>query len=319
MLPARLPDHPDSILQQSLAYMRASGRLTASSIGLYSIHVQQYEDFCHVRNFNPLVSSSLAEWRDELINLPARLSPNTISNKLSAIKRAIAEAAKPERGLILPGTDVLFNNVEGPGKLGLKGRLKQTTRLRISSEDMRKLCDTPDKSDLIGARDAALLAVLASSGLRNQEAGRLRVEQVTMQNGGYVLNVTGKKDVLPRTAPLSHEAFNLMSEWLSRRTSETKVVSSFIFTSFKTAGRIPQESPLSAHAVLDIVQHYIRKANLTHLEGVTPHSFRRYLGTTLARSNPRYAQMALGHKRIETTYESYVLDDLPAGITNNLY
>jgi integrase len=319
MLPARLPSQPDSILQQSLAYMRAAGKLTASSIGLYTIHMQQYEDFCHVRNFNPLVSSSLAEWRDELINLPARLSPNTISNKLSAIKRTIKEATKPERGLILPGTDVLFNNVEGPGKLGLKGRLKQTTRLRISSEDMRTLCDTPDKSDLIGARDAALLAVLASSGLRNQEAGQLRVEQVTMLHSGYVLNVTGKKDVLPRTAPLSHEAFNLMSEWLSRRYDETKVVSPFIFTSFKTAGRIPQNTPLSAHAVLDIVQHYIKLAGLAHLEGATPHSFRRYVGTTLARSNPRYAQMALGHKRIETTYESYVLDDLPAGITNNLY
>jgi site-specific recombinase XerD len=319
MLPARLPSHPESILQQSLAYMRAAGKLTASSITLYTIHVQQYEDFCHVRNFNPLVSFSLAEWRDELINLPEQLSPNTISNKLSAIKRAIAEAAKPERGLVLPGTDVLFNNVEGPGKLGLKGRLKQTTRLRISSEDMRLLCNMPDKSDLIGARDAALLAVLASSGLRNQEAGRLRVEQVTMQHGGYALSVTGKKDVLPRVAPLSIEAFNLMGDWLSRRTSETKVVSPFIFTAFKTAGRIPQDTPLSAHAVLDIVQHYIEKAGLTHLEGATPHSFRRYVGTTLARSNPHYAQMALGHKRIETTYEHYVLDDLPAGITNNLY
>jgi integrase len=319
MLPAHLPEHPDSILQQSLAYMRAAGKLTASSITLYTIHVAQYEDFCYVRNFNPLISSSLAEWRDELINLPERLSPNTISNKLSAIKRTIKEAAKPERGLILPGTDVLFNNVEGPGKLGLKGRLKQTTRLLIAKEDMRKLCETPDTRDLIGARDAALLAVLASSGVRNQEAGRLRVEQVLRKDGGFALSVTGKKDVLPRVAPLSIEAFNLMGVWLSRRKVETGIESSFIFTSFKTAGRIPQESPLSAHAVLDIVQHYIEKAGLAHLEGATPHSFRRYVGTTLARSNPRYAQMALGHKRIETTYESYVLDDLPAGITNNLY
>jgi integrase len=319
MLPARLPDHPDSILQQSLAYMRAAGKLTASSITLYTIHIQQYEDFCHTRNFNPLVSSSLAEWRDELINLPERLSPNTISNKLSAVKRAIAEAAKPERGLILPGTNILFNNVEGPGKLGLKGRLKQTTRLRISSEDMRTLCDTPDRRDLIGARDAALLAVLASSGLRNQEAGRLRVEQVSRQHGGYVLSVTGKKDVLPRFAPLSEEAFNLVSEWLSRRTSETWVESLYIFTSFKTAGRIASDDPLSAHAVLDIVQHYIEKAGLAHLQGATPHSFRRFVGTTLARQDISFAQRALGHKRLQTTLESYVLDDLPAGITNHLY
>jgi site-specific recombinase XerD len=316
MLPARLPE-PSPILTQALAYMRAGGRLTASSCKLYTIHVQQYEDFCHIRNLNPLVSSSLIEWRDELITLPERLSPNTISNKLSAIKRTVKEATT--RGLVLPGTDATFKRVEGPGQLALKGRLKQTTRLRITPEDMRLLCNMPDKRSLIGARDAALLAVLASSGLRNQEAGRLRVEQVSRRDGGFVLNVTGKKDVLPREAPLSEEAFTLIGQWLSRRTSETEVESSFIFTSFSTRGRIPTGEPLSSHAVLDIVRHYTTKVGLTHLAGATPHSFRRFVGTTLARQDVSFAQKALGHKRLATTLESYVLDGLPPGLTNNLY
>ena len=55
------------------------------------------------------------------------------------------------------------------------------------------------------------------------------------------------------------------------------------------------------------------------LDDVKPHDFRRFVGTQLARNDIRQAQKALGHKRLETTARHYVLDELEAGLTDDLY
>ena len=57
--------------------------------------------------------------------------------------------------------------------MALKERIKDNARVRIEPEDMRRLCEFPDRSTLLGVRDAALLATLAGSGLRVSELASL--------------------------------------------------------------------------------------------------------------------------------------------------
>ncbi len=47
--------------------------------------------------------------------------------------------------------------------------------------------------------------------------------------------------------------------------------------------------------------------------------FRHFVGTQLAKRDIRKAQKALGHKRIDTTAQHYVLDELEEGLTADLY
>ena len=49
------------------------------------------------------------------------------------------------------------------------------------------------------------------------------------------------------------------------------------------------------------------------------HAFCRFVGTELARRNLRQAQRALGHQRLETTVQHYVLDELQPELTEGLY
>jgi integrase len=74
--------------------------------------------------------------------------------------------------------------------------------------------------------------------------------------------------------------------------------------------------PLSTTAVRELVQHYAAVAGLPH---VTPHDFRRFVGTQLARRDVRQAHKALGHARIETTARHYIVDELEVGVTDGLY
>ncbi len=50
-----------------------------------------------------------------------------------------------------------------------------------------------------------------------------------------------------------------------------------------------------------------------------PHDFRRFVGTQLAKDDIRKAQKALGHKDIRTTAKHYVLDEIEAGLTDDLF
>jgi integrase len=171
---------------------------------------------------------------------------------------------------------------------------------------------TPEPHTLRGLRDRALLATLASSGCRVSEVVALTTAQIHARAGRFLLQVLGKHQVTPRQAPLSQEAYSLLTAWLAQR----PVASAAVFTSFAGRGARLTATPLSTTAVRQLVQHY---AAAVGLPPVTPHDFRRFVGTQLAKRNVRQAQKALGHAHIETTAKHYILDELEVGLTDGLY
>ena len=77
-----------------------------------------------------------------------------------------------------------------------------------------------------------------------------------------------------------------------------------------------QTAPLSTTAVRQLLRHY---AAVAGLPPVTPHDFRRFVGTQLAKRDVRQAQRALGHADIATTAKHYIFDELEVGVTDGLY
>jgi integrase len=254
-----------------------------------------------------LKPASLARWRTHLAQ-QTRLAPSTINRHLAGVKRVMHECAV--QGYVAPDTAEAFARVAGVPAKALKDRLKVPTRL--TPAQMRILCDAPDRSTLRGWRDRALLATLASSGCRVSEVVRLTPVQIRSVAGSFFLEVLGKNQTAPRLAPLSHEAVAAIEAWLARR----PVASAYVFTSVPGAGTRCTARPLDRSAAWRIVQRYARVVGLTH---VSPHTFRRFIGTELAKKDIRQAQKALGHSRIETTARHYVLDDLVGGLTDGLY
>ena len=122
----------------------------------------------------------------------------------------------------------------------------------------------------------------------------------------------GKNEIKPVNAYLSVEAYAAIQAWLAARPLE----SPYIFTSFAHRGQQPLPKPLTPQALWDAVRKYAARCGLEHIK---PHDFRRFVGTVLAKEDIRLAQKALRHKRIQTTVDHYVLDDLEPGKTDNLY
>ena len=82
-------------------------------------------------------------------------------------------------------------------------------------------------------------------------------------------------------------------------------------------GICKKTEPISESGLWKCVVKYAHICGLAH---VKVHDFRRYVGTQLtAKGDIRMAQKALGHKDISVTARQYALDQLPVGVTDNLY
>jgi integrase len=283
-----------------------AGQLAPSSIEKYRQDFAAFAAFAGGEGHTP---QALARWRAHLAE-STTYSPHTINRMLAAVKRVMKEAAA--QGYIGHDQAAAFARVEGVKPRALRDRLKQHSRTRIAPSDMRRLCEAPDRASLLGARDAALLATLASSGLRCDEAATLTVGQIEKRGKGYIVAVQGKTDTVPRDAPLSAEAHSLILEWLDKR----PIMTTHIFTSFAGRGDRANDRPMSGTSVWRTVQRYAGAVGLAHIK---PHDFRRFVGTQLAARDIRKAQKALGHKNINTTAAHYVLDELESGLTDGLY
>jgi integrase/recombinase XerD len=285
-----------------------AGQLAPSSIAMYRRDFAAYLAFAETPAA-ALDAQTLARWRTHLAQ-QTTLSPNTINRMLSAVKRLMVAAA--EQGYLSHELAAAFAHIDGVKVKALKNRTKQHARIKITPAQMRRLVDAPDRTTLIGARDAALLATLASSGLRISEATTLTVGQILEQGKGFLVSVQGKNDVAFREAPLSREAKQRIDEWLHMR----PIFSQYVFTGFGGRGERSVATPISCAGAWKVVRHYAGQLGLDHIK---PHDFRRFVGTQLAKKDIRVAQKALGHKRIDTTAKHYVLDELESGLTDNLF
>lgn len=285
-----------------------AGQIAPSSVAMYRRDFAAYVAFAESPEaaLDPI---NLARWRSHLAS-ETKLSPNTINRMLAAVKRLMREAA--QQGYLDRETAAAFGDVPGVRVVAMKQRTKQHARTKITPGDMRRLCEAPDQTTLIGMRDAALLATMASSGARIAEVVSLTVGQLIKKDGGHMISIRGKNDAEFREAPLSREAHKLITAWLHAR----PVLSTFVFTSWAGRGDRPQGTAMSTAAAWKLVQSYAGPLGLEHIK---PHDFRRFVGTQLAKKDIRTAQKALGHKKIETTVKHYVLDDLASGLTDDLY
>lgn len=287
-----------------------AGRIATSTRHMYGRDIAAYDQFTMAKGLDPLDKNTLGTWRDEMVQHSSK-SPKTINRMLSAVRNLIREAEK--LNMVESGLATKFEMIPMVKEKALKERLKQHSRTPISPEDMRRLCESPNIKTLVGMRDRALLATLASSGVKASELASLKKSQIVKKDGGYQLTVRGKTDSDYRDAALSQEAYSLIVKWLEKRSID----SPYVFTAFAGKGDRSLDTPISESGLWKCVVKYAKKCGL---QNVKPHDLRRFVGTQLAATGDlRKVQKALGHKHISVTAKQYELDQLPVGMTDNLY
>ncbi len=170
----------------------------------------------------------------------------------------------------------------------------------LSRKDIESLMEVADRSTALGQRDAALIALLYSSGLRVSELCNLTLDRVDLDAG--ILRVLGKGDK-ERLVPLGQVASEELDVYLrSFRETLVKKHTEIVFLSLRG-------KTLSRQAVWQMLKQQALKAGLG--ANVSPHKLRHSFASHLLAGGAdlRSVQALLGHEDISTT-EIYTHLDL---------
>lgn len=160
----------------------------------------------------------------------------------------------------------------------------------LSNEEVERLIDAPDPKTERGRRDAAIIEVFYSCGLRISELAALRQRDVSVDESAVRVRGKGNK---VRVVPLGERAMERILAWLEvRGTWKPKTSTLFVSTRGRRMGRT---------SVWQVVKDAARAANIRNT--VTPHMLRHSFATHLLDNGAdlRAVQEMLGHSDIATT------------------
>jgi integrase/recombinase XerD len=177
-------------------------------------------------------------------------------------------------------------NIESP-------KFRQSLPEFLSVDEVDRLLRQPDKNDVVGIRDRAMIELMYSTGLRVSELCGLRVSDLQMEPGCLRCIGKGNKE---RLVPVGKRALEAVQTYLrdARQALARGVASPHLFLNQKG-------HKLNRIAFWKILGEYGRKAGLR--KSLTPHMLRHSFATHLLDrgADLRSVQMMLGHSDISTT------------------
>jgi site-specific recombinase XerD len=274
------------------------GTVTERTMFLYRKSWAKYQDHCQENELAETSAAAVMSWRKSLVE--QGFSPNTINSHLSAIKTVFKEA--------LPSGEIsleTYAQVKAIGSVSvraLRDRLRPAKDL-LTDESVMRILNAIDVTTLKGIRDRAIIATLATTGVRIEELSELNTSYYRPDDN--LIYVKGKTDIRPRAVPLSNIAKQAIALWLYAR----GVDSWWIFNGFEgRSGVVRTDFSITTQGAYDVITSRAAAVGVD----VAPHDFRRYVATRLAQDNIVNAQAVLGHKSIITTQRYVKQADLPS-------
>ena len=217
--------------------------------------------------------------------LEEKKSPNTVNTYLSAIKGVAKESWK----LNIMAIDQ-YHRIKDIKRVH-GSRIEKGRALEI--EELNKMIDhCISQEGSIAMRDACLIALVYSAGLRREEAAHLLLSAYNKPETKLVIIGKGNKE---RINPLNNRVIDIVETWLDERGREEGP----LFVRIFKGGKITL-LPITDKTVYNII---VRRYKECGLKRLTPHDLRRTFATILLEQGEDLfvVQDLMGHASIETT------------------
>ena len=211
----------------------------------------------------------------------------TINLRLAAVRRVAFEAA--DSGLLSPELAAGIRRVKGVRRIGVR------VGNWLTAEQGKRLLTGADRNSLRGKRNYAMLATLIGCGLRRGELLALRVDDIGLREGHWVIaDLMGKAGHM-RTVPIPAWVKTAMDEWMKA----SGITEGVIFRPINKKGRV-WGNGLTAKVLWEVVRDAASRAEIAKL---APHDLRRTCARLchLAGGELDQIQFLLGHVSIQTT------------------
>ncbi len=229
-------------------------------------------------------------------------SPEELSGEdLSAfIAQQAAAISKRSQSRLISALKSFFGFMEIEGRIQVNPadtidppKISRHIPVVLSVEEIDRIMNSVDLSELEGQRNRAILEVLYSCGLRVSELISLRISDLFFDES--FIRVIGKGDK-QRLVPIGEPAMQAVQLYLSqtRRAYVSKKAEDILFLN-RRGGK------LSRQMIFLMIKSQCEKAGIT--KEISPHTFRHSFATHLVENGAdlRAVQQMLGHESIITT------------------
>jgi len=283
-------------IQDFLDYCELEKNLSQKTVRMYAYYLRFFLDWVHeTKNAKDIDITSLNEkdirefrlYLSRTYSNPhkGKLKRQTQNYFLVALRSLLRHLSKRGYGVISPDMIEL-------------GKQKDRTIKYLSEEELKRLFDAVDTTDEMGLRDAAILDVLFSTGLRVSELAALNKDKVNLKTGEFgVIGKGGKA----RVVFLSTSAIDALQKYLDRRSDPYSPLFIRYSGPKETDDLTDEKKRLSVRSIERMIDKYRKKANI--LFRIGPHILRHSYATDLLShgADLRSVQEMLGHKNIATT------------------
>lgn len=256
-------------------------------------------DFEHWRAGRALTKTLVEEYAQDLLDQGRAVSG--VNRALSAIRwwsRRVADLAWEDANLDDDGRRRTADNaLRVAGVKAIKGDDTTTGRAITAGEIGALLMTCANDTSAAGTRDAAIVAMLYSTGIRRQELAGLQLTDLTPgDDGGLVAIVRKGKGRKTRQAYIYNGALGALESWLQLRGDAPGA----IFCNVHRSGAVQPGTRLSGVAIDAIVKQRCAQAGV---KDVSTHDFRRTFASTLLDQGVDLVVVSklMGHANVNTT------------------
>ncbi len=194
-------------------------------------------------------------------------------------------------------SEELYRNI----MTGIRGVSIEPTfkRAALTLSEVEKLINKASELaiSMEGKRNYAIIALIATTGLRTIEVERANVRDLVMNSGGYKLFIQGKgKDDKDLYVKISRDVYQIIMMYLMDRNDDLEPL-------FITHGRNNSSERIRTRSIRGIVKEILRQIGIDDMR-YTAHSLRHSLATNLilhGNGTLEEAKQILRHKDISTT------------------
>lgn len=240
--------------------------------------IEYLKEYENIKKFNEVEIITLRSFVAFLSN-NKKASKRSINRKISAIRSFFDYLVR--NNIIEENKAIYINTPKFENKLPSF----------LLKEDMKKIRESIDTSNILGLRDRAIIEMLYSSGLRSFELLELSESMIDMDK--RELRVIGKGDK-ERLTFFSNTAKKYLEEYILAKKNKNIYDKTIVFANSKG-------QRLTTRSLRRLIEHYGDISGIN--KEITPHVFRHSFATELLNSGVdiRYVQELLGHSTIATT------------------
>ncbi len=177
------------------------------------------------------------------------------------------------------------------------GRTEDRHVTFLENNELDRLLNSPEGTNLNALRDRAMLRMLFSTGMRVSELCSMDRDKIDLKRGEISVMGKGRKI---RMVFLSDDACKHINIYLDKRTDTDEA----LFIRIPKSGKFGKNSNLrlTPRSIQRIVKKYSIKAGIMG-KNISPHSLRHSMATDLLRNGAdiRSVQAMLGHSSVTTT------------------